>query len=325
MSSPRLDDATFTAAVAAAVRAPSLHNSQPWRFRRNGDAMEVWADPARQLPTADPGGWAVRIACGAAALNLRLALAVRGHPARMELLPDRGQPHLLIRLSPAPARPASPEETALAAVIERRQSNRSPFADAPVSLPQQAALTSAAHSESADLVIVTGRRATADVADLTRAADSVLRGKPGYTGELLTWTRPDSAATDGVPIAAGGPAPAPHELLARRDFGGAPAAEHRRYEDQPLVAVLSSFGDTPRDQLIAGVALQRVLLTATRIGLAVSMLSQPIEVPGVRAQLQDVLGRISVPQMVLRIGFAVPGPRTPRRPAESVIDDLAAN
>jgi hypothetical protein len=66
-----------------------------------------------------------------------------------------------------------------------------------------------------------------------------------------------------------------------------------------------------------------VLLTATRLGLAVSMLSQPVEVPAVRERLRVLLGRVSVPQMVLRVGFGVPTPKTPRRPAEAVIDDLA--
>ena len=74
--------AVFLAAVAAAVRAPSMHNTQPWRFRLADGALEVLADHRRRLPRADPHGWALRVACGAAVFNARLAFAVAGCPDR---------------------------------------------------------------------------------------------------------------------------------------------------------------------------------------------------------------------------------------------------
>jgi len=60
--------------LVAATRAPSLHNTQPWSFRLAGEAIELYADRSRQLPVADPSGRELRIACGAALFNLRLAL-----------------------------------------------------------------------------------------------------------------------------------------------------------------------------------------------------------------------------------------------------------
>jgi hypothetical protein len=53
--------------------------------------------------------------------------------------------------------------------------------------------------------------------------------------------------------------------------------------------------------------------------LAASLLSQPIEVPAAREQLRLALSRYGTPQMVLRIGFGDPGPTTPRRPYERVV------
>ena len=81
-------------------------------------------------------------------------------------------------------------------------------------------------------------------------------------------------------------------------------------------------GDAHADQLTAGYALQRVLLTITDLGLAVSMLSQPIEVAAAREQLRLALGRFGAPQMVLRIGYGQPGAMTARRDPAEVIDTV---
>jgi len=85
--------------------------------------------------------------------------------------------------------------------------------------------------------------------------------------------------------------------------------------------VLSTTGDTAEDDLVAGIALQHVLLTATTHELAVSMLSQAIEVPAARDRLRRLVGSGAVPQLVLRIGFGQPAFVSPRRPLAEVIDD----
>src|SRR6516162_1298243 len=113
--------------VRAAAAAPSLHNTQPWRFRvrGGGSVIELLADPARMLPAADPGGRAAHVACGAALFNLRLAAAVAGQRPDIRLLPDSGQPLLLAEVRLVGTRQAAaPWERELHAAIERRQSNR---------------------------------------------------------------------------------------------------------------------------------------------------------------------------------------------------------
>jgi hypothetical protein len=75
------------------------------------------------------------------------------------------------------------------------------------------------------------------------------------------------------------------------------------------------------DQLVAGQALQRILLTLTDAGLACSMMSQPIEVPAARDQLRRSLSRSGVPQMALRIGYGRPGSPTARRDLPDVLED----
>jgi nitroreductase len=316
-----LDPDVFTEAVTAATRAPSMHNSQPWRFRLAGDAVDLLLDPDRRLPVADAGGWAAHLGCGAALFNLRLALVVRHRPATVRLFPDPAQPDLLARLTSAAPRPATPAEQRLHRAIAHRHTNRMPFRDDPVPPQARTALVAAARAEQCRLDLLD--TATLDTtAKLIRAADELLNRDADYRAELAAWTRYDEPVVDGVPAKAGGPAPRPDELLARRDFGGADMAAHRGFERDPLVAVLSAAGDAPADQVQAGQALEAVLLTATELSLAVSMFSQPVEVPSVREELRQVLGRPAPPQMLLRIGYAIPAAATPRRPVADVIADV---
>ncbi|MFY1632908.1 Acg family FMN-binding oxidoreductase [Solwaraspora sp. WMMB335] len=308
-------------AVATAVRAPSLHNSQPWRFRLADGAIELRLDPDRMLDACDPTMWAARISCGAALFNLRLALAVAGTPARVQLRPEPTDPALMARLVPLAPRAATPTESRLHAAIPRRYSNRLPFRPDPVPAAARHRLIEAARAEGGWLELVIGSTAVGAVAEIAMSANRVLDRDPAYQAEIARWTR-HGPASDGVPAAAGGPVAEPHDLLPQRPFGDWHRAPGRDFETEPLVAVLGAAGNTVGDQLTAGQALQRVLLTVTDAGLAASMLSQPIEVPQAREQLRLALGRFGSPQMVIRIGYGQPGQPTPRRDPADVIDTV---
>jgi nitroreductase len=314
-----VDDAVFAAAVAAAIRAPSMHNTQPWRFRRWHDAVDVLADDTRRLRVADPTGWAVRIACGAAVFNLRMAFAVHGITPQVRLRPEPRDPCLLARVSTGPPHKPTPTEQHLYAAIPRRHSNRTPFAPQPVPAHVRAQLLQTARGEGTWLELLIGPAAVGAVAEIAHCATTVLHRDLDYHAELTAWTRPDDAGVDGVAALAGGPSPHPHDVLPRRPFAPTRSPTEPEAEPEPLVAILGTPGDLPGDQLTAGQAMQRILLTLTDTGLAASLLSQPIEVPSAREQLRIALGRYGTPQMVLRIGYGQRGGPTPRRPANDTL------
>jgi nitroreductase len=312
------DKADLNRAAAAGIRAPSLLNSQPWLFRLRDGAIEVLADRDRQLAVADSGGWAVRIACGAATFNARLALAVAGTPAEMVLRPYGAASDVIARLSPGRERPPTYLERELFAAIPRRYSNRRPFWPDPVPSEVRVRLREAAHAEGAWLELLVGMTALSGFAEIAQSADRVLRRDFHYQAEMMSWVQA-AAAPDGVPVSAGAPAPEPQDLLPQRIFSDRRRAAGRDFEPEPLVAILGTAADQPIDQIAAGPALQRVLLTVTDAGLAASMISQPIEVPAARDQLRRALGTRGMPQIAIRVGYGHPGRPTPRRDVGDVI------
>jgi nitroreductase len=253
--------------VAAAIMAPSMHNTQPWRFHYEpaSQTIELSADPARMLRFGDPDGRALHIACGAALLNLRLAAVVAGRQPLARLIPAVTERLLLatLRLG-GPCRP-QPDEIELRKAIPARRTNRSPFSGRPV--------------------------------------------PPGILAELA-----DAARREGAVLHF----PDHQEV---RDFAAAQSGpvHYAWFEERPQLAVLSTPSSNWSDWLRAGQALQRVLLTAMLRGIAASPLTPPLETPDAWL-VRDPRSGFEYPQMILRFGYGVPVPHTPRRPVSAVLD-----
>src|SRR4051812_46211033 len=98
------------AAAEAALRAPSILNTQPWRWRVTGDALELSADPDRQLPVIDPDHRLSTISCGTALHHARVALRAEGYAAEVDRLLGPARPNLLARIVIRGHRRASTDE-----------------------------------------------------------------------------------------------------------------------------------------------------------------------------------------------------------------------
>lgn len=313
--------------LATAGRAPSLHNAQPWAFRVRPDLIELHADPQRRLPVVDPEDRELRIACGAALFTLRLALIDLGVRPMVTVLPDRRRPTLIARIRRGGSIRATPEQRRLLEAVPRRHTNRHPFTVVGVTLPEQHAMRRAAADEGAWLHVVSGSAERATVQRLAARAHREQADDPAFLAELRQWTGTSPGRPDGVPAGAGGPQPAPQDRWVLRDYAGGTARERvpgKDFETDPLIAVLTSHLSGPHADVGAGEALQRVLLTATVDGLAVSFLSQIVEVALTREELRRLLGAPYPPQAVLRIGRGWPVASTPRRPVADLLfhDDV---
>ncbi|MGW4890891.1 Acg family FMN-binding oxidoreductase [Kitasatospora sp. NPDC004240] len=324
MTTLALDAAALENLVSAAVAAPSIHNSQPWRFRLRPETstLEVRAARERALPATDPEGRALHVSVGAAVFNLRVAARHLGWAPDVRLLPDPAEPDLLaaVRLDlSAPAR--LPVVDALYEAIWHRHSIRTPFtADRvpPVVLDE---LLTAARAEEATLVLP-DHEETTRLLELTAEAERRNTTDPAQRAESRDWIRSGELPPYGIPARALGPQDR-EGRLPMRDFAALRPAEHRTpatFEREPRIAVLGTDADHPEDWLRAGLALEHVLLTATVHGVRASLLHQAMEWPQLRWAAREPHRRPGHVQMLIRLGYGPEGAPTPRLPAGAVLD-----
>ncbi|MET9230101.1 nitroreductase family protein [Lentzea sp. NPDC003310] len=305
--------------LTAASLAPSVHNTQPWRFLVRRDRIELHADPARRLAATDPEDRELRLSCGAALFNLRLALELQGVRPLVSMMPGRDAPGALAVVRRGGSIRINAENRALLDAVPHRRTNRRPFLEAAVDPRQRHALVRAAELERSWLHVITTPQDRAQIQRLVRQAHEIQLGDEAVQAELAAFTGHRPGAADGVPPASAGVRPEMQDEWAFRDFQGPERHPGKDYESDPLVVVLCSFYDGPLGEMQAGQAMQRILLTATTRGLSASFLSQPVEVRQVRDQLRRSLGGMLVPQTVLRLGFSTPVPATPRRPVAELL------
>lgn len=318
------DEAKIRRIIEAAGAAPSIHNSQPWRFVVVADdLLEVHADPVRGLMVADPQARALHLSCGAALFNIRLAIKMASYnPLVWSLPPER--PTLLAMVRAEPGRPPTFADRGLYEAIWRRRTNRGPFADEVLPESVQVALEQAAGFEFATLRLLTPWEAES-VLDLAAEADQELAANQDHLAELRRWIATGSLR-DGIPAPALPPQP-DRGRAPVRDFGpSARSAERptRTFERYPQLAVLTTARDEPADWLRAGQALQRVLLTATMHGVSASFLYQPIELRDVRGGAAPAWPWPENPQIIVRLGYGPPALKTPRRRPDEIVQHIAA-
>ncbi|MGW5740497.1 Acg family FMN-binding oxidoreductase [Amycolatopsis sp. NPDC003861] len=319
---PTTPDAyTVRAAVALAVRAPSVHNSQPWLWRFEGRTVELRADPGRRLRHTDPDGRDLLVSCGCALHHFTVAAAAMGWAAQIRRLPEPG---VLARIELGP-HDTRDEDIALAAAIPRRRSDRRRFAERPLLVRDEVLLQKSASDRGAALRLATAAPHRTVLSTVAAEAAGLHRADQDYEIELAAWSGRDHAQ-DGVPARNAVLALAPRRELRIREFAGGRIPDTAG-RDGAVLTVVATAGDTELDRLRAGEAASAVLLTATRLNLASCVYSEPFELTSTRGLVRDcVLGGRLEPQLVVRIGYApndaAPLPATPRRPISEVLQPV---
>lgn len=311
----------LTRTVALACRAPSYHNSQPWRWVANRDGLHLYLDPSRVVQI-DYAKRQALISCGAALDHLRVAVAAAGWKANIDRFPHPNNPDHLAAISFTETEVVTDIQRRRAQAIALRRTDRLPFgpvtdwADFEITLRRRI-------DDTVALVDVISDADRHEIAHASELTDTLRFYDSTYFATLQRWTAPFEAS-EGIPYDSLDSADELGRVDVARTF---PVSHHpeRRTEvpiDLSTILVISAHDDTRRDLLGCGEMLSTVLLEATVAGLATCTLTHLTELSSSRHLVEEVTGR-PLPEVLVRIGQAPENehfpPPTPRRALADVL------
>jgi nitroreductase len=333
------------ALVSAGVLASSPHNTQPWRFAIGRYGVDVFEVPERDLGAMDPFGRERLAGLGGAIHNMALATTGIGRPAVVRLLPDAGNPRHVARLELGPEGAAAPPQHPLLGAIGRRHTDRRAWRGGGVAPADLRALAATAGSKLVRIDFVTpGSGAGKRFAGLTVEATEAIAGDADMMAASQHWMRSSrrdlaerqdglSPATSGIPawqvVAAAMLPPLSPETEGRF---WVQATRDTALPTASMFALISVADPWDRrSALLAGMAWQRLHLTAVTLGLAAQPLNQLPEMidrerqlgrpPGFARNAAALLPEAGWrPTFALRLGHAPdPAPASVRRPVSAVM------
>lgn len=304
-----------------ATLAANGHNTQPWEFSIKENEIEIHPDYSRQLAVVDPHHRELWISLGCALENLILAAQAGGFAYEVTY-PDEAD-FIRIRLAPD-ARQSNP----LFNAILLRQNTRTEYDGQPVksadfdqleSLPLEPGVAVQFFTTPADMENVL---AYVNQGNLRQYAD------PAFVDELIFWLRFNKkealASLDGLYSRCSGNPEVPRWLgkmfVARTRPQQQADADAKKLRSSSGAVVIASESDNKTTWVRTGQVYERLALKMTTLDIKSALLNQPVEVAEIRAQFQQALNlKTSLPQLLMRYGYADATPRSLRRPVEAVI------
>lgn len=307
--------------VRYATLAANGHNTQAWKFAIKENGIDIYPDYTRRLPVVDPEDRELWISLGCALENLLVAARGVGYAAEVTY-PDA------VDLIHVDLTADTPQGSPLFDAIPLRQSTRSEYNGQPIEvdvLDQVQAL-----SLEPGVVL----RFFTNSADLETVVEYVNQGNlsqyadRAFVDELIQWLRFNKkevlASQDGLYAPCSGNPQVPRWLGKMFVAGTKPQqqadADVKKLRSSPGAVVVASESDDKAAWVRTGQVYERLALTMTALNIKSAFLNQPIEVADLRSQFQNAIGLAkSLPQLLVRFGYADPMPRSLRRPVEQVI------
>ncbi len=307
--------------IRYATLAASGHNTQPWKFTIQENAIQIHPDYSRRLPVVDPNNREMWISLGCALENLLIAAHAVGYTAEVTY-PDTAE---LIDIRLIEDRP---QKSALLDAIPVRQNTRSEY---------DGQLLKTSHFEeiqSLPLEPGVALRFAANPGDLEIFLDYVNQGNiqqysdRAFIEELIHWLRFNKKEVlktmDGLSSRCTGNPEVPRWIGQWFVSATKPQqqadADAKKLRSSSGAVVIASESDDRTSWVRTGQVYERMALKMTSINIKSAFLNQPIEVTDIRTQFQNAIGLgSSIPQLLVRFGYAEALPHSMRRPVDQVL------
>ncbi len=315
----------FRFLVSCAIKAPSGHNTQPWKFENIDNGIIIHPDFSRALPVVDDDNHALYISLGCALENIVIASTQRGFECIIHYPEDAGgsikvlfdsNSGSLVRVDP------------LFDYLSSRQVNRGKYSDKKVSDEELRQLNSSFSLKGVSLILLNGKDSFKNIIPLIIEGNNLQFNNKQFVNELTGWFRYSKREAerkkDGLWTAAMG-LPDMGKLignLVMKNFVSA-KSEAKRITDilehTQGLAIFISDENNVVSWINVGRAFQRFGLTATKLGISHAHLNMPCEEVSVRKKLASELGvENRHPLLLIRFGFAGKMPYSYRRNFEDV-------
>lgn len=310
--------------VRYATLAANGHNTQPWRFTISEAAIDIQPDYARRLPIVDPHDRELWISLGCALENLLVATHATGYTTEVTY-PDAADT-LRVGLSAD-----TPHASRLFDAIPLRQNTRSEYDRQPIRSSDLDQLHALPLEPGVALHVVTHPTDREMVLEYVNQGNLQQYADAAFVDELIAWLRFNKreamASLDGLYSRCSGNPEAPRWLGRLFMAGTKPQqqadADARKLRSSPATVVIASGSDDRATWVRTGQVYERLALTMTALNIKSAFLNQPIEVANLRSQFQSAMRLgASLPQLLVRLGYADTLPCSPRRPVEQVISQV---
>ncbi|MDN5215922.1 nitroreductase family protein [Fulvivirgaceae bacterium BMA12] len=312
--------------IEYAAKAPSGHNTQPWKFAYYKNIVKIFPDYSRSLPVVDEDNHALFISLGCAVENLIVAAGHFGYLAKVDYFPSyENNECIRVKLEEGTIDP----DNRLFEAIDKRQSTRSQYNGRNIPAEDVSALLSTLHYEGVKSLIFNKKQEIIPLIEFVRQGSSKQFSNKTFKNELLSWVRFNAKAAeatcDGLRSATMGSPAVPSWLGKLIITLLTPSGEAKRAEklikSAAALMIFIAEADDKRNWINLGRTFERVALTATALGIKHSHLNMPCEEVEIRNKLARYLGLSNKqqPLLLIRLGYADFMPYSFRRPLNRII------
>lgn len=307
--------------VQYATLAANGHNTQPWKFAIKDNAIEIHPDTSRRLPVVDPNDREMWISLGCSLENLLVASRAAGYAAEVTYPEQADFIHVQLNTN-------TPQDSPLFDAIPLRQNTRSAYDGRLIKNEDLDQLQALQLEPGVALQFATNPSAMETFLEYVNLGNLAQYADTAFVDELIAWLRFTKkealSSLDGLYSLCSGNPQVPRFIGQMFVAGTKPQqqadADAAKFRTSPVAVVVASESDDKVSWVRTGQVYERLALTMTSLNIKSALLNQPIEVSTLRGQFQSAIGLgSSLPQLLVRFGYADAMPKSLRRPVEQVL------